>query len=276
MTIKPFLKWVGGKTQHIDEILGLFPKKINNYYEFFLGGGSVLFSLLNNDSIKINKYYVFDINECLINTYINIRDSPDLLINSLETLTKSFNDSKDKEKFFYDTREQYNNTTDKKTIIASTYFIFLNKVCFRGVYREGPNGFNVPYGNYKNPTIFEKDTLLEISNKIKNVQFITGSFKQTMNINFSSNDFVYIDPPYYPEKPTSFVKYSNNGFNDKDHEELFSIIKKISCKFIMSNSNTKTVIDEFKDHDIQEISTRRRINSKNPESMSTEILIKKK
>ena len=169
----PFLKWVGGKTQIINDIYKMFPKNIDTYYEPFLGGGSVLIKLLKeqkNNNIQINKIIVGDINEALIYTYINIRDDKDKLLKYLNKIASHYNSIEystninrkpqnkndanlSKENYYYWIRTKYNNSNNKRKVKNSARFIFLNKTCFRGVYREGKNGFNVPFGHYKNPTI---------------------------------------------------------------------------------------------------------------------------
>lgn len=304
--IKPFIKWVGGKTQIINNILSEFPKNIDNYYEIFLGGGSVLFSLLENirdGNIKLSgNIYAYDINEVLINIYLNIQKNPQELYTEIKKLVDEYNnieevkESKEdkeyknsdsleeakesKEKYYYWIRKQYNQQIkiNKKSILICAMFIFLNKTCFRGVYRMGPNGFNVPFGNYKNPEIVNKEHILKISDLIKNVVFECRDFRHSLEQKFNKNDFIYLDPPYYPEKKTSFVKYSENGFNNDDHESLFNTLVKTKTKFVMSNSNVKYVLDFFNNdkYNIKSVLCKRTINSKNPESKTTEIIISRK
>jgi DNA adenine methylase len=153
-------------------------------------------------------------------------------------------------------------------------FIFLNKTCFRGLYREGPNGFNVPYGNYKNPNILNKEHLKNINKLIKNVKFKNYDYKKSFT-NIKKNDFIYLDPPYAPENETSFVKYNKNGFNIDEHKNLFKLCNQLNEKFIMSNSNVKLVIDNFNNNkfNIHTIECKRRINSKKPQTKTNEVII---
>ena len=152
--------------------------------------------------------------------------------------------------------------------------MFLNKTCFRGMYREGPNGYNVPYGHYKKtPTIISKKDLDYISDLLKNVQFKSCSFTESIK-NVKEGDFVYLDPPYAPEKSTSFVKYVSEGFNIETHQILFDNIKKMkNVKFIMSNAKVDLVTDNFKEYNCNDIIARRAINSKKPQSKTTEVII---
>ncbi len=297
-TIKPFLKWVGGKTQIIEEVISKFPKTMNNYHEMFLGGGSVLLALLsqrNEDYITIeNKIYASDLNENLINLYINIRDNCEEFLKEISKITqiysnlnpdgiinrKPLNEEQaltSQESYYYYIRHLFNNSEPK--VLKSAYFLFLNKTCFRGVYREGPNGFNVPFGHYKNVSIYEEEHIKEVSELIQPVIFRTQSFIESFSY-CESEDFIYLDPPYVPEKSTSFVGYTSDGFDLLNHQNLFKIcnvLTKDKIKYLMSNSNTLLVVDSFKDEEnvnIEAISVRRAINSKNPDATTSEVLIK--
>ena len=296
MFCKPIIKWVGGKTQIIDKIMDKFPNEINNYYELFIGGGSVLLALLSHSNKKITgSINAYDINETLINMYINIRDRPTKVIRYLNTLIKYFNSIKEekglrnakhkkdaiksKESFYYWIRYKYNhyNQIKKNKIKGSAMFIFLNKTCFRGLYREGPNGFNVPYGHYNNPEIMNEEHITGISKLIKNVNFIHSDFETSFK-NITNNDlnnFIYLDPPYAPINNKSFVDYVADGFNIDKHNKLFELIKRYNknYKFMMSNADVEMVRNEFKDYNIMTILCKRSINSKNPESKINEVLI---
>jgi DNA adenine methylase len=303
---KPIIKWVGGKTQILDIILEDFPKEIDNYYEIFIGGGSVLIGLLQeikNKKIKVNeKIHAYDINEPLIFVYKNIQNNHNELYNKIQEIIIEFNNIDidgeiinrnstnleealtSKESYYYWIRKSYNKLTseEKKSILGSSYFIFLNKTCFRGLFRVGPNGFNVPYGNYKNPEIINKSHLDEIHLLIKDVLFECCDYKlilNKININFNKNDFIYADPPYAPENEKSFVKYSEHGFNEAEHLKLFEIYNTLNnkkIKLMMSNADVKLVRDNFKldKFNIKSILCKRSINSKNPESKTNEVIIK--
>lgn len=294
---KPILKWVGGKTQIINNIINEFPVQINNYYEPFLGGGSVLFTLLSyvkNGIIQINgNIYASDFNEPLIYLYKNIQNYHTQLFDVLQNIIDEFNNCSNgkinrkpkniceakinKENYYYWIRDKYNklSTDDKKNIIGSAMFIFLNKTCFRGVFRIGPNGFNVPYGHYVNPEIINKEHLFEIHSLIQNVIFQVADFNVSLN-NIQSNDFIYLDPPYAPEKKNSFVAYTLNGFNSQNHSNLFNLIHSFNNKFILSNADVPLVRDNFNNpkYYIHSILCKRAINSKNPDAKTKEVIIK--
>ena len=297
---KPILKWVGGKTQIIDKLISDFPVEINNYREAFLGGGSVLLTLLSyvkSGIIKIQgNIYAYDLNEPLIYIYKNIQTCHNELYDILQTIITDFNECGNgeinrtptniaeakiaKENYYYWIRSEYNKLclTDKKSILGSAMFIFLNKTCFRGVFRVGPKGFNVPYGHYKNPEIINKEHLEEIHNLIQNVVFECCDFKTSLTI-VEPNDFVYIDPPYAPETDTSFVGYTENGFNIENHNNLFKLIHILTDtnkKIMLSNADVSLVRENFTNEKYSTLSIlcKRSINSKNPDAKAKEVIIK--
>lgn len=288
--MKPFLKWVGGKTQIIDKITNMLPDKIENYYEPFLGGGSVLLSVLSlreEKRIEIKgEIYASDINPVIIAIYKHIQNNPLDFIREVKKLISEFKSCKSeeikrkpqniseaktsKESYYYWIRNNFNNLKDKTSLKASAMMLFMNKTCWRGVYRESKNGFNVPYGNYNNPEIINEEHILKISQIIKNVHFSTSSFEYVFD-KIEDGDFVYLDPPYYPLKNTSFTSYVNGGFTINDHDTLFLLCKGCDGLFLLSNSNV--IKEEFKEFNIQTIKCRRSINSKNPEEKVDEVII---
>ncbi len=295
----PVLKWVGGKTQIITTIMELFPRKINNYYEPFLGGGSVLLALLS--LVKMGKIvveggiYASDVNPHLIALYKNIQIKPSEIIHETQQLVNMYNQItgsivnrkpttieeaiSSKETYYYWIRANYNAMADKTTPAASAMLLFMNKTCFRGIYREGPNGFNVPYGNYKNPSVINETHIYEMSALIQPVIFIANDFDNALlTTQNSETDFIYLDPPYAPETETSFVGYTSNGFDLSCHNKLFDHcekMKKNGNKFLMSNADVKLVNDRFPntDYTVRKIECRRAINSKNPNAKTNEVLI---
>uniref|UniRef100_A0A6C0B054 site-specific DNA-methyltransferase (adenine-specific) n=1 Tax=viral metagenome TaxID=1070528 RepID=A0A6C0B054_9ZZZZ len=301
-TIKPIIKWVGGKTQIMDKLIMQFPNEINNYHEPFLGGGSVLLTLLmhaKNNLIKINgNIYAYDSNEPLIYMYKNIQNRHEDVYNNIQTIIKDFNESGNgevnrkpkniteakvcKENYYYWMRSEYNKLTpeEKKTALGSAIFIFLNKTCFRGVFRVGPKGFNVPYGHYNNPEIINKEHLDEIHELIQSVIFNCCNFTDSCKgENIVFNDFVYLDPPYAPETTTSFVGYTENGFPIESHTTLFTLIHELTetnKKVMLSNADVTLVRDNFlaEKYHITSILCKRSINSKNPDAKAKELIIK--
>lgn len=297
---KPILKWVGGKTQIIDKLLSNFPTEMNNYHEIFLGGGSVLFALLSfvkNGSIKIHgTIQAYDINEPLIYMYKNIQVSPNELFDTIQILLSEYTNCPSeglfnrnpqtleeakvcKENYYYWIRSQYNSLSreEKKGWMGSSMLIFLNKTCFRGVFRMGPRGFNVPFGHYKNPEILNQQHLENIHKLIQGVVFECCDFTVSLS-KVQPDDFVYLDPPYAPETDTSFVQYTEKGFTLEQHKDLFTRLQQFSkqkIKFMMSNSDTSLVQKYFpsRNYNISSIVCKRTINSKNPEAKTKEVVI---
>lgn len=331
--IKPLLKWVGGKSQLLNEIFPLLPQKINNYYEPFIGGASILFELLNNienkKMIVEKSINVYDNNKNLILFYNIIKNNFDLFNERIKILKCEYENCgnnkinakkivypinkeatiESKELFYYYIRQEYNKLTreedkehigeedkqhigeEDKNVMISVYLLFLNKTCFRGLYRIGPNGFNVPYGNYKNPSIFDENEIIHISTLLNkyNVIFRYQSFEELFEKNeFSKDDFIYLDPPYVPENSKSFVSYNEDGFNENKHKKLFTYVKDLNCKFLMSNSDTPLLYEYFvqqvgkedienikksKIYNIKKIKAKRAIKSNDPTATTNELLI---
>lgn len=320
---KPIIKWIGGKSQILNQIIGEFPIEMTNYREVFVGGGSVLLALMSyvkNNIIRIHEnVYAYDLNEPLIYVYKNVQKDHNKLYDEIQKLINDFNSceggkeegkneerkerakedqeggkeeeinrdpkniqeaKKSKESYYYWIRSKYNqlNRDDKNSILGSAMFIFLNKTGFRGVFRIGPKGYNVPYGNYVNPEIINKAHLDQIHDLIQDVIFECLDFTASLS-KIELNDYAYLDPPYVPEKKTSFVKYNVNGFNDSDHNALFELIHSLTrrnIKMMLSNSDVSLVRNTFTNekYNITTISCRRAINSKSPDARTNEVIIK--
>lgn len=293
---KPFLKWVGGKTQIIHNVLDKIPKKINNYHELFLGGGSVLFAVLSlqkQGKLDIQgKIYACDINDSLIRVYKHVQNNKNDLFDYIQRYINEYDAIKgteinrkpttleeaktSKESYYYWIRDKYNKMDEKDSVERSALFMIINKLCFRGMYREGPNGYNVPYGHYKKtPTIITKEELDTVSELIQDVVFECCGFETSITKPIK-DDFVYLDPPYAPENAKSFVGYVADGFDLDAHNCLFDGIKKLNQKkihFAMSNAKVDFVIDNFIDYKFEDIVARRAINSKDPGSTTMEVIV---
>lgn len=297
---KPILKWVGGKTQILNKLILEFPIEMNNYRETFLGGSSVLLSLLTfvkEGIIKVyGKIYAYDANEPLIYVYKNIQTNHDELYDILQFIITEFNNCENgvinrkpssieeartsKESYYYWSRNLYNTLSpfEKISVYGSALFIFLNKTCFRGLFRVGPNGFNVPYGHYTNPEIINREHLDEIHELIQDVVFECCDFTESLS-KVEPDDFVYLDPPYAPENLKSFVGYIIGGFELENHVQLFGIIHSLTdlkIKVMMSNADVELVRENFTTEKYNTVSIlcKRSINSKNPEAKAKEVIIK--
>ena len=297
---KPFIKWVGGKTQILGTVLDMFPQEFNNYHEPFLGGGSVLIGFLmklKEGLITVHgTVHASDLNLALISVYKNIQSNPHAFIEDLKRLISQYKEANNgtyvnrkpetleealtsEESYYYYIRKKYNalDQYGKMTTVASAMFVFMNKTCFRGVYREGPNGFNVPFGHNTNVSIMDEGHILFISELIKDVVFSHSTYNESLS-HVESGDFVYLDPPYAPENDTSFVSYNACGFNITDHTSLFqqcADMKEKNVKFILSNSDVPIVKDAFPVplFKIKIVSCRRAINSTDPSARTNEVLI---
>ena len=295
---RPILKWVGGKTQILETLMDHFPHEMDNYHEIFLGGGSVLLAVLSHiqtGSIVVHhKIYASDINRPLIAVYQNIQSHHQELYTALQhhieemrncPLTGLINRKPNtldeaqvsQESYYYWLRKQYNQLSDvgKTTIEGSSLFIMLNKTCFRGLFRMGPNGFNVPYGHYKHPTIVTQEHLSSVHHLIQNVVFTCLDFNEAIN-RVQAGDFVYLDPPYVPCNQKSFVGYTEGGFTLEQHQQLFNrLTDHTNFRFLLSNADVKLVRDCFADpkFKVEIIVCQRTINSKNPAETTNEVLI---
>ena len=296
---KPFMKWVGGKTQIINDVLSSFPKDIVNYHEPFLGGGSVLLALLTykqKGAIKVTgAIYASDLNSNLIGLYKNVQSEPDLLIAEVKKLLADFSKSTgtvvnrkatnleealtSPESYYFWIRSTFNalSKEERTTLPASAMLLFMNKTCFRGVYREGPNGFNVPFGNYKNPAIIDEEHIRAVSKLIQDVVFTNCPYSDSLN-RIATGDFVYLDPPYAPLNETSFVSYTSDGFDLDNHKALFKACGEMKAKgvrMVMSNADVALVKGAFPApaYTTKIISCMRAIHSKEPGARTNEVLI---
>lgn len=202
----PFVKWVGGKRQLLDEIIPLLPKHFTTYCEPFLGGGAVLFS------IQPSKAIVSDLNIDLITAYEVIRDDVEALI---ESLKKHENTTE----YFYAVRDMDMDKTSYQAlsrIEKASRLIYLNKTCFNGLFRVNSSGeFNSPFGHYKNPNIVNEPVLRAVSKyfNASSITFYSEDFSETLS-RIGKGGFVYLDPPYNPISDTaSFTGYNKGGFN---------------------------------------------------------------
>lgn len=287
---KPFLKWAGGKGQLIEEIEKFYPfnDKINKYAEPFVGGGAILFDILNKYDLK--NIYISDVNKELLNCYTVIKENVNLLINLLKEIEIEFLEKIQEERkiYYYSKREEFNflkKELNKNEVKLAALMIFLNRTCFNGLYRVNKKGdFNVPMGNYKMPKICDEENLLNISIKLQKVNIVYGDYTKSYNF-IDENTFVYFDPPYRPlNKTSSFTSYTEFSFEDKEQKELseyFELLNKKNAKLLLSNSDPKNenINDDFFDElykkfYIKRVSSQRVINSKGTNrGKITEILV---
>lgn len=259
---QPFFKWVGGKRQIADIILDEFPSEIENYYEPFVGGGAMLFRVLQ-EYPNLDRVFINDSNSDVVWAYSYVRDTIDKLIEALKEIEKEYNSSDDKQGFYYKRRTEFNELIreDKHDLCRTVLFLFLNKTCFNGMYRVNRHGnFNTPY-NYAKEVKFDYENLRVCSNLLQKVTITYGDYSTALP---KENALVYLDPPYRPLNGGGEIGYTVNGFNDEEQVRLRDNIDKIkyTCKVVLSNSDTKDgFFDElYKDYNIQRIQARRNIN----------------
>ncbi len=278
---QPFIKWAGGKGQLLSTFREFYPQslvtgRIKRYVEPFVGGGAVLFDVLQ--SFPVEEAVIIDINSDLINTYTAVRDHVDCLIGLLEDIEQEYlaQDMKARKKTYYNVRKEFNSrriSVSQVDIEKASQFIFLNKTCFNGLYRVNKSGgFNVPFGDYKNPTICDAKNLTEASMLLKKVEILHGDFRKASNY-ADSEIFVYFDPPYRPLNATSsFTSYSKQDFTDDDQIALSDFYRQLDdtgALLMLSNSDPRNVdpLDDFfdelyKDFNIYRIQAKRAISSK--------------
>ena len=290
---KPFIKWVGGKTQLLPEINNNLPntKNIETYIEPFIGGGAVMFDIVPKLH-GIKNVIINDFNFKLTNVYKVIKTKCDDLISLLSQYQNTYNslDSKGRSEMFYAIRTKFNEVSkiDEPSVRLAANFIFLNKTCFNGLYRENSRGeFNVPFSNASKPCICNAENLRAVCAFLiqYDVKILTGSYEHVLKY-VTDNTFVYLDPPYRPiTKSSAFTSYTKSGFNDNNQKELKKWCDSVVSKhgyFMLSNSDPKNsdpddnfFDDLYSDYKIIRVNARRNINSKGTaRGPVTEILVK--
>lgn len=247
---KPILKWAGGKTQMLGELLPRVPKTYGKYIEPFFGGGALFFSLKPENAI------IADSNPELINMYLQVAHHVDDVI---ECLQKYENTSE----MFYEVRSLDWQTLPKAEAAART--IYLNKTCFNGLYRVNRNGrFNTPFGKYKNPKICDIDALRLASEVLRKADILCGDYILVLEHYAQPGDFIFLDPPYLPIGPNSdFKRYTKEQFYEDDHVELAKMIGTLherGCYVILTNSNHPLVHQLYEQYKIEVIQTKRHIS----------------
>ncbi len=255
---RPFLKWAGGKRQLLNEFEDFFPEdlkkgKIENYIEPFIGSGAVFFHIASKYEVK--NYFISDINADLILAYKVIKQDVESLIELLKEYQADYHsmDKNSQKMRYYEIRNKYNeklrgfdyNTSSSDWVERSAQIIFLNRTCFNGLFRVNSKGeFNVPIGNYNNPTICDEENLFSVKELLQNTTIEWGDYtvcKKYVN----ENTFIYFDPPYLPISETShFTAYSKESFGRKEQEELakfYHELHKTGAKLMLSNSDPTNV-----------------------------------
>lgn len=278
--VRPFLKWVGGKGQLLHELAKYYPFKdgdFTKYAEPFVGGGAVLFDVLNNYDLEA--VYISDMNRELIGAYQSIRDNVEEMISLLNEYQENYipYEQEKRKAYYMKKRARFNELKlqgdESNRVESASILIFLNKTCFNGLYRVNKKGaYNVPMGVYKRPLICDEDNLRGISRKLQNVEIVCGDYRQSRDF-IDQHTFVYFDPPYRPLTTTSsFTSYTSDCFDDEDQIGLAKFVDEMTdrgAKVVVSNSDPKntneqdTFFDEiYAAHNIKRVFANRMINSK--------------
>lgn len=260
---KPILKWAGGKTQLLGELLPKVPKSYSRYIEPFFGGGAMFFALQPENAI------IADSNPEIINMYREVADHVDDVIKYLE----QYENTSD---MFYTVRSQEWTTLQKTEAAART--IYLNKTCFNGLYRVNKQGqFNVPYGKYKNPRICDEEGLKAASNALRKADILCGDYLLVLEHYAQPGDFVFLDPPYLPiSEYADFKRYTKEQFYEEDHVELAKMIMTLherGCYIILTNSNHPLVHELYAPFNIDVIQTKRHISCNGSSRKGEDVIV---
>jgi DNA adenine methylase len=254
---KPFIKWVGGKTQLLEQFENYYPTElrqgwIQHYVEPFLGGGALFFEL--SQHYNITHAYLSDLNKDLILTYQVIQQHPTELLDFLEQYQKEYDQThpSKREALFLEVRRHFNaqrfeinyKKLSENWIPRAAQFIFLNKTCYNGLFRLNSKGeFNVPFGKYQTALIFDAPNILAVSKALQIAEIQHADYSNCFD-KVNEHTFVYLDPPYRPiSKTASFTTYTGSVFSDKEHLRLAEFFKKLDrekgAKLMLSNSDPK-------------------------------------
>jgi DNA adenine methylase len=254
-TPRPFLKWAGGKSKLLPILSKYSPPTFANYHEPFIGGGALFFHLFSLGNIP--KAFLSDINKPIIDAYLGI-------FSSLEKVLELLKRYQYNAAFFYKIRSI--NPSRISISERAARFIYLNKTCYNGIYRENASGlFNVPFGRHKNPTICDEPNLRAVSHALKKADISCRHFSTVLD-KVIKGDFVYFDPPYHPlTKTANFTSYDRKGFGEKDQIQLRNVfveLQKRGVKAMLSNSDTPFIRHLYNDFSIHQVFASRSVNSK--------------
>jgi DNA adenine methylase len=253
MTIvaKPILKWVGGKRQLLTSLIPFVPEKMNRYIEPMIGGGALFMALTPQKAI------IADSNPELINFYRSI-------VADMDGLIAQYNSWPFDEVFFYKLRAE--RFEDLTATYAAARTLFLNRVCFNGLYRVNRDGgFNVPWGRYKKPYVVVREQFAAIRTILAKAEIKLGDFREVLMESAEAGDFIFLDPPYVPiSNSADFKRYTRTQFHDQDHYAMADLVKTLSargCDILITNSNHPLVHDLYQGYHIEIVQSKRSVNS---------------
>ena len=260
---KPILKWAGGKTQLLDELLSRVPDNYGKYIEPFFGGGALFFALRPENSL------IADSNPEIINMYKQVAVNLDEVIKHLE-------EYKNEEEAYYAIRSQEWQNLSESEAAART--IYLNHTCYNGLYRVNKSGkFNTPFGGYKNPKICDETALRAASEALQKATIICGDYQEVLRKHAKADDFVFLDPPYLPVTPSKdFKRYTKEQFHESDHRRLAETIKELEnrgCRVVLTNSNHPLVMELYKDYPMTIVQTRRQVSCRGDSRKGEDVIV---
>ena len=260
---RPILKWAGGKSQLLGQLRLAMPSSYNRYIEPFVGGGALFFAL------RPDRAVIADSNPELINLYSLVRDAP----NRVADLLRKFKNEKDA---YYGVRSLRFEELEPDFAAART--IYLNRTCFNGLYRVNQKGhFNVPFGNYKKPTLYRQGELEAASEILKGTQVVLADYKETLRSFAGAGDFIFLDPPYLPvSEYADFKRYTKEQFSDDDHVQLSEEVNRLSsmgCHVVLTNSNHPLVHKLYSRYHISIHQTRRHISSRAQSRTGEDVIV---
>jgi len=287
-TVRPLLKWAGGKRQLLPILANYYPQKFSRYIEPFMGSAAVFFDLLNSGRLARRAIVLADVNPDLIGCYRMLRDRPEAVIRALNGLARGYRIGGTDH--YYEVRDTRFNplraalqarasapgdVADMYTPGLAAMLIFLNRTGFNGLFRlNRSGGFNVPAGRYTNPRICDEAHLRSVAAALATpgVTIALQSFDRTLD-DAGAGDFVYCDPPYAPlSRTSSFANYTADGFTAFDQRRLQQKVV-AACKrgafVVVSNSSAAEILNTYTAPEAQRaglevrpVSARRAINSK--------------
>jgi len=262
-TIRPILKWAGGKRQLLTQLVARMPDSYNSYIEPFLGGGALYFHLQPKKSV------IADANSELINLYRVIASDLDAFIHELKQ-------HKNESDYFYEQRAR--DVTLLNDVEAAARTLFLNRTCFNGLYRVNKKGlFNVPYGKYANPTICDENALAKAATLLRTANIVDTDYRQVLKQYAKPNDFVFLDPPYHPVSQYSdFKRYTKEQFREQDQIDLADEVAKLQdlgCHVVLTNSNSEFILELYKNFQVDVVDAKRNINSKANKRIGKDVIV---
>ena len=279
-SVRPLLKWAGGKRQLLPALGVYYPQAFRRYIEPFVGSGAVFFHLSGTGRLDGHPVLLADVNRDLIGCYRTLRDRPDAVVALLSSLEREHRASGDV--CYYDVRDRRFNPARAALPDGAAYppslaamLIFLNRTGFNGLFRLNRDGaFNVPAGRYASPRICDADHVHAVAGVFRTpgLSIELQPFDVTL-AEAGEGDFVYCDPPYAPLSPTaSFASYTAGGFTAFDQRRLQRAVIAACARgahVVLSNSSAPEIVSLYTSAEavraglrVYRVPARRAINSR--------------